>query len=109
MTSNCINKYTALACNTRPCVEGDSNGTNGALNANNDLILQLVSKVTGNVGYGFRNNIPVIMREKICNPDPDMYIMMAFIGILTKNESTMETQIGIGTFSLVQERLPTPF
>jgi hypothetical protein len=34
-------------------------------------------------GYGVRNNIPVIMILKICNPDPDMYIMTAFMGILS--------------------------
>jgi len=33
--------------------------------------------------YGVRNNIPVIMILKICNPDPDMYIIIAFIGILS--------------------------
>jgi hypothetical protein len=32
--------------------------------------------------YGLRKSIPVIMREKICNPDPDMYIIIAFMGIL---------------------------
>jgi hypothetical protein len=34
-------------------------------------------------GYGVRNNIPVIMILKICNPDPDMYIITAFMGILS--------------------------
>jgi len=37
-------------------------------------------------GYGFRNNIPVIMMEKICNPEPDMYIIIAFIGILPSTQ-----------------------
>lgn len=33
-------------------------------------------------GYGLRKSMPVIIREKMCTPEPDMYIMIAFIGIL---------------------------
>jgi hypothetical protein len=29
-----------------------------------------------------RKSIPVIMREKMCSPEPDMYIIIAFMGIL---------------------------
>ena len=32
--------------------------------------------------YGVRNNMPVIMMEKMWRPEPDMYIMIAFMGIL---------------------------
>ena len=32
--------------------------------------------------YGVRKSMDVIMIEKICNPDPDMYIVIAFMGIL---------------------------
>ena len=41
MTSNCISKYTALACNNRAFVEGDSRGIKGWLNDSNALILTL--------------------------------------------------------------------
>lgn len=42
--------------------------------------------------YGVRNNIPVIMILKICNPDPDMYIIIAFIGILSSTHQILYTQ-----------------
>jgi hypothetical protein len=55
--------------------------------------------------YGFRKSIPVIMREKICNPDPDMYIIIAFIGILNQ---VRKWEILRDTFLQVQWPLPMP-
>ena len=51
------------------------------MNDNNDLMLKRLEGIKEG-SYGVRKSIPVIIREKICSPDPDMYIIIAFMGIL---------------------------